>query len=95
VLLVDLLMPGLNGFDVLERLQSGEELAHRPEKVIAMSALTDSDTMQVLRGLGVDSVLSKPFSLKELRLALGLGEPGVYRTRVPMRPVTQSVFSAT
>ncbi len=95
ILLIDLLMPGVDGFDVLERLQSGEDLAHRPERVIAMSGLTDHDTMQTLRDLGVDSVLAKPFSLKELRLALGLGEPGVYGASAQIRPVTQSAFAAS
>ncbi len=90
VLLVDLLMPGVNGFDVLERIQSGDEIPIRPKRVIAMSALTDRDTMQTLRTLGVDSVLPKPFSLKELRLALGLGEPGAYGMNVQQTPATLS-----
>ena len=90
VLLVDLLMPGVNGFDVLERIQSGDEIAIRPDRVIAMSALSDRDTMQTLRNLGVDAVLPKPFSLKELRLALGLKEPGAYRMNVQPTPATLS-----
>ena len=90
VLLVDLLMPGVNGFDVLERIHSGDEIPNRPERVIAMSALTDRDTMQTLRNLGVDLVLPKPFSLKELRLALGLGEPGAYDLILRPTPVTLS-----
>ena len=90
VLLVDLLMPGVNGFDVLERIHTGDEIATRPGRVIAMSALTDRDTMQTLRNLGVDAVLPKPFSLKELRLALGLEEPGAYGLHVQPTPVTLS-----
>ncbi|MBT5319326.1 MAG: response regulator [Chloroflexi bacterium] len=82
VLLVDLLMPGINGFEVLERLNSGVEKGCRPKRVIAMSALTDLDTVQALRDLGVDAVLPKPFSLQELRLALNLGEPGTFEAPV-------------
>ena len=82
VLLLDLLMPGVNGFDVLERLQ-GAEAAHRPGRVIAMSALTDRVTMQTLRSLGVDSVLSKPFSIAELRAAIGIEEPRTSRAALP------------
>ena len=78
VLLLDLLMPGLTGFDVLKRLQADDEVAQRPDRVIVMSALTDRDTMRTLRDLGVDLVLPKPFSLAELRVALGLGQPGRY-----------------
>ena len=84
VLLIDLLMPGINGFEVLARLQSGEERFHRPGRVIAMSALTDLDTVQTLRGLGVDAVLPKPFSLQELRFVLNLEEPNGFRS--PIRP---------
>lgn len=90
VLLLDLLMPGVNGFAVLERLQAGDEMAYRPDRVIAMSALTDRDTMQTLRDLGVDSVLPKPFSLAELRMALRLGEPGAYGAGGQDRPAAQS-----
>ncbi len=90
VLLLDLLMPGLNGFEVLERLQSGDERAHRPDRVVVMSALTDRATMQKLRDLGVDDVLPKPFSLVELRRALRLGEPGAYGAGSRVTPVAQS-----
>ena len=90
VLLLDLLMPGLNGFGVLERLQTGDAMAYRPGRVIAMSALTDRATMQTLRDLGVDSVLPKPFSLAELRMVLRLGEPMAYGGGAQAVPIAQS-----
>lgn len=90
VMLIDLLMPGINGFDVLERIQSDDKVLNRPKRVIVMSALTDRDTMGTLRNLGVDSVLPKPFSLKELRLALGLGEPGGYGLNAQSTPASMS-----
>lgn len=90
VLLLDLLMPGVNGFEVLARLQSGNEMMHRPDRVIAMSALTDRTTLQTLRKLGVDYVLPKPFSLAELRAALRLGEPTAYGSSARAIPVAQS-----
>ncbi|MDA1256572.1 MAG: response regulator [Chloroflexi bacterium] len=78
VLLLDLLMPGLNGFDVLEQLQTGEDTANRPGIVVVMSGLTDRSTMQTLRNFGVDAILPKPFSFKELRAVMRLGEPREY-----------------
>ncbi len=69
VLLLDLLMPGIDGFQVLEALRSDDQLP-RPRRVIAMSALTDRDTMARLRELGADAILPKPFSLSELRTLL-------------------------
>lgn len=66
VLMIDLLMPGMDGYAVLEALQAGRT-QHRPRHIIAISALTDRATKQRLRRLGADTILSKPFSLAELR----------------------------
>lgn len=69
VVLVDLLMPGKDGFAVLESLRT--EYQHvRPARVVAISALTDRVTSARLKALGVDAVLPKPFSLSELRALL-------------------------
>lgn len=69
VLLVDLLMPGVDGFSVLETLRT-ERPDLRPPRVIAISALTDRVTVARLKSLEVDAVLPKPFSLGELRMLL-------------------------
>ena len=66
VLLVDLLMPEMDGYAVLEALQAGRT-QHRPRRVIVISALTDRETKQRLSDLDVDTILPKPFSLVELR----------------------------
>ena len=69
IVLVDLLMPGIDGFAVLEHLRS--DYRHlRPQRVIAISALTDRVTVARLKSLEVDAVLPKPFSLSELRALL-------------------------
>jgi DNA-binding response OmpR family regulator len=69
VVLVDLLMPGTDGFAVLEALRTGHKHV-RPGRVIAISALTDRVTVARLKALEVDAVLPKPFSLSELRALL-------------------------
>ena len=66
VLLVDLLMPEMDGYAVLEVLQAGRT-QYRPRRVIVISALTDRETKQRLSDLDVDTILPKPFSLVELR----------------------------
>ena len=69
VVLVDLLMPGKDGFAVLQSLRTDYQHV-RPRRVIAISALTDRVTVSRLRALEVDAVLPKPFSLSELRSLL-------------------------
>ena len=65
IVLVDLRLPGIDGFEVLRRLQAGET-QHQPTYVVAVSAYTDRDSLQRLEALGVTLVLPKPFSLTEL-----------------------------
>ncbi len=62
LLLLDLMLPGMNGFDVLKNLQSfGKEVP-----VIILSAL--GDTENVIKGLDLGAIdyLRKPFELDEL-----------------------------
>ena len=69
VLLLDLMMPGIDGFGVLESLQA-ERKDRRPARVIAISALTDYETVARLKSFSVDGFLPKPFSLDELQALL-------------------------
>ena len=70
VMLLDMLMPGRNGFSVLEEVKD-HQAHHRPQKIVAMSGITDSETVKEIIRLGADYVLPKPFTLKELRAACG------------------------
>ena len=76
---LDILMPGTNGWDLLEQIKQDEELAHVP--VVIVSVVADRQ-----RGfaLGVSQVIEKPASRQQLleavQSALGLGgEPGQAR----------------
>jgi two-component system phosphate regulon response regulator PhoB len=64
LILLDAMMPGLSGFEVLRRLKADASLRAIP--VIMVSAKGhERDVLSGLRGGAVDYVV-KPFSLKEL-----------------------------
>ena len=68
VVLLDLMMPGMDGFEVCRRLRAEPALALMP--VIILTALDDRASR--LQGLaaGADDFLSKPFDSAELRARL-------------------------
>jgi len=65
VILLDVMMPGMDGFEVCQRLRDDPLLAQVP--VIMVTALDDRDSR--LRGIetGADDFISKPFDRAELR----------------------------
>lgn len=62
LVVLDLNLPGMNGFEVLERMRR----AHSTTRVIILTAMGDVD--QRIKGLkaGADDYVSKPFSVDEL-----------------------------
>jgi DNA-binding response OmpR family regulator len=70
LILLDAMMPGLSGFEVLRRLKSNPTLRAVP--VIMVTAKGhERDVLSGLRGGAVDYVV-KPFSLKELAARVDL-----------------------
>jgi DNA-binding response OmpR family regulator len=70
LILLDAMMPGLSGFEVLRRLKSDPTLRDVP--VIMVTAKGhERDVLSGLRGGAVDYVV-KPFSLKELAARVDL-----------------------
>ncbi|HEY8849217.1 MAG TPA: response regulator [Thermoanaerobaculia bacterium] len=63
VILLDLAMPNVNGWDFLQRLQETGHLGSVP--IIVVSAHLRTDPKAVLQ-MGVSAILPKPFSLPEL-----------------------------
>jgi two-component system chemotaxis response regulator CheY len=82
LVLLDILMPGLNGRQVLERMRSLEKLAGKDYlegvKIVMLTALDDTANVLQTFKRGCDSYLVKPFDeaglLNELR-ELGLLAP--------------------
>lgn len=62
IILLDLLMPVLNGRGVVERVDADPQLRGR-HKIILISAWT---TLETARDLVVDGTLSKPFTVPQL-----------------------------
>ena len=61
LVLLDIMMPGLDGFEVLERIPPDLNIP-----VIMLSALLDENTKIDSLGLGADDYIEKPFSTEEL-----------------------------
>ncbi len=61
LVLLDIMMPGLDGFEVLERMPQ-----HLNIPVIMLSGMRDETTKIASLGLGADDYIAKPFSAGEL-----------------------------
>jgi DNA-binding response OmpR family regulator len=68
VVLLDVMMPGGTGFDVLKRLRSNAATAGIP--VVAMSASTDPALPQKVQEFGANAFLLKPALLDEVAATL-------------------------
>jgi CheY-like chemotaxis protein len=64
VILTDVIMPYMDGPEMLERMRSRPETRDIP--VIALTALTDRRTRSRLTALGVRSFLAKPYTMRDL-----------------------------
>ncbi|HEU4928031.1 MAG TPA: response regulator [Vicinamibacterales bacterium] len=67
VLILDLMMPKMTGFDVLHRIRA---LADKP-RVIVLSARGREQDVTRAFDLGADDYMMKPFSPQELRARIG------------------------
>jgi two-component system phosphate regulon response regulator PhoB len=66
LVVLDLMLPGLSGYDVLERLRAGD--ATRDVAVLMLTARRDEQDRIRGLSLGADDYLTKPFSPQELVL---------------------------
>ena len=69
LILLDVMMPGLNGYEVLERLHGDPRLRHVP--VIMISAVDEIDSVIRCIELGAEDYLPKPFNPTLLRARIG------------------------
>ena len=69
LVLLDIMMPELNGYEVLERLKADERLRHVP--VIMISAVDEIESVVRCIELGAEDYLPKPFNPTLLRARVG------------------------
>lgn len=78
LILLDIMMPKISGFDVLDILRNTKETAHT--KIIILTALSQPADKQRAKDLGADEFLVKSQAviadvMKRIRFHLGLKEP--------------------
>jgi class 3 adenylate cyclase len=71
VVLLDIEMPGVDGFEVLERIKADETTRHLP--VIMISGLDDIESVVRCLEIGADDFLPKPFDAAILRARINAG----------------------
>ncbi|KUO76485.1 MAG: two-component system response regulator [Desulfosporosinus sp. BRH_c37] len=65
LILLDIIMPELDGYDVLKTIKENPKLKHVP--VILLSAITDSDSKTKGFSLGAVDYVTKPFEMVEVK----------------------------
>ncbi len=69
LILLDIMMPNISGYDVLERLKADDETKHIP--IIMISAVDDLDSVVRCIELGAEDYLFKPFNPVLLKARVG------------------------
>ena len=68
VVILDLRMPGMDGFEVCRMLKDQEETRHAV--VLAMTAFPSAESEQQIRECGADAYFAKPLEMDELLAAV-------------------------
>ncbi len=68
VIVMDIQMPGLNGFDVIQYIRADATLSHIP--IIAVTALAMPGDKERCLAVGANEYLSKPISLQQLTMTI-------------------------
>lgn len=69
LLILDLMMPVMDGFCVLERLRKMRESSYFP--IVVLSALSDKQSIVKALSMGADDYVTKPFFVEELKARVG------------------------
>lgn len=72
ILLLDLMMPGLNGFDVCHQLKSNP--ATQAIRIITMTGYHTPENVERILNAGAEACMAKPLDTNTLLILLGLGE---------------------
>lgn len=86
LVLTDCQMPELSGYDTTRRIRAAEPAAGRRMPIIGLSSATDAAHFKECADCGMDGVLKKPISIKELSAALGHWAPAASVEGTPDAP---------
>src|SRR5574339_1059427 len=90
VILLDVMMPGMTGFEVCQRIRNDPQIAEIP--IIILTALDDRESLLTGLKAGADDFISKPFDRFELRARLiGITRLNRYHKLVEERTRLQEV----
>lgn len=64
MVLLDLMMPNIDGFELLHEMRSVDEFKNLP--VVVISAKTDDDSINQVKSYGVNEYIKKPVDLTEI-----------------------------
>jgi excisionase family DNA binding protein len=96
VLVLDLTMPGMDGFEVCRRLRARPTLNHI--RIVAMTGPASSEHVQGALAAGANACLSKPLDSEQLLVELGLASAAPAQppppSQPPAPPSTQSANTA-
>lgn len=97
VILLDVMMPGMTGFEVCQRIRNDPQIAEIP--IIILTALDDRESLLSALKAGADDFISKPFDRYELRARLlGITQLNRYQKliqeRAKLREANTQLLSA-
>lgn len=64
LILLDIMMPEMDGYETLKRVRENKDLAHT--KVVFLSAKSKEKDVEKGLEMGADSYMTKPFSIKKV-----------------------------
>ena len=68
IILLDVKMPGMDGIELLDRIQGTQFTAH--SNIVIITAYTDQDIAREAVRKGAKKVITKPFSMDEIEACL-------------------------
>ncbi len=66
LLILDIMMPDIKGYDVCKKIKSSEE--SKNTKIIVLSAYLDEEKFKKMKEYGADACFSKPLPLSQLKI---------------------------
>jgi CheY-like chemotaxis protein/DNA-binding CsgD family transcriptional regulator len=88
IVLLDAMMPGMDGFEVAKRLKALPETAHIP--IVFMTGLTETEHLVAALEAGAVDYVTKPIKPKEVMARMGVHLQGARRARQEARQAGQA-----